>query len=99
MGSLHVVQPASAGDNPADGAGDQGVAADREAEKFAGHDRACKRDRARSGEDGDEAQGGADAKREAEQGGRGAAEGRADEEKRSDLAAAETGGDAHERES
>ena len=94
---LFRVQPPAAGDQPADGAGDEGVAADREAEEFASHDGARQRDGARSGEDADEAEGGADAEREAEQGGRGAAEGRTDEEERGDLAATIAGADAKER--
>lgn len=77
-----------ASDQAADGAGDDGVSADRVAEEFAGHDGAGVR------EDADEAECSADAEREAEQGCSGAAEGRADEKERGDFAAAEALTDA-----
>ena len=83
-----------ASDQAADGAGDDGVSADRVAEEFAGHDGAGERDGAGVREDADEAECSADAEREAEQGCSGAAEGRADEKERGDFAAAEALTDA-----
>ena len=93
MGLLRV-QALASSDQPADAAGDEGIAADRVAKELAGHDGAGDRYGADTGEDPDEAKGRKDAERQMEYYRRGASKGGADEEERGHFAAAEAIADA-----